>query len=132
MAESVLKITGIRDAIYDHQLELRRQVPGGADRTPRLIIFDGESAVMGINPDDTSVGAVVHHSQAIVRMAEELFLSYWHRAVDPFEEKRQARQGGISAQETNFSACSYRARPTSRSGGSSGCLCGPFGELQRN
>ena len=35
-------------------------------------------------------------------MAEELFLSYWNRAVDPFEEQRRAKEGGITAQESEF------------------------------
>ncbi|WP_350279343.1 helix-turn-helix transcriptional regulator [Kribbella sp. HUAS MG21] len=68
----------------------------------RLIIFDNDSAVMGIDPDDSAVGAAVHHSRAVVRMARELHLSYWDRAVDPFKEQRLALEGGISAQELEF------------------------------
>ncbi|TCC04387.1 helix-turn-helix transcriptional regulator [Kribbella soli] len=68
----------------------------------RLVIFDRESAVMGINPDDSSVGAVVHHSRPVVRMAEELFLSLWDQGFEPFAEEQRARDGGISAQEAEF------------------------------
>ncbi|WUJ74526.1 helix-turn-helix transcriptional regulator [Kribbella soli] len=68
----------------------------------RLTIFDGASAVMGIDPDDTSVGAVVHHSRAVVRMAEELYLSFWNRAIDPFKDEQPARGSGVSAQEAEF------------------------------
>ena len=68
----------------------------------RLVIFDADSAVLGINPDDHTVGAVVHHSRAVVRMAEELFLSYWDRAAEPFGEQQLARAGDISAQEAEF------------------------------
>ncbi|WP_371406714.1 helix-turn-helix transcriptional regulator [Kribbella sp. NBC_00662] len=68
----------------------------------RLVIFDDESAVMGIDPDDHTVGAVVHHSPAVVRLAMELHLSLWDRAVDPLKEQRWAREGGISAQEAEF------------------------------
>ncbi|MER7245976.1 helix-turn-helix transcriptional regulator [Kribbella sp. NPDC000426] len=68
----------------------------------RLVIFDDESAVMGIDPDDHTVGAVVHHSRAVVRLAMELHLNLWDRAVDPLKEERWAREGGISAQEAEF------------------------------
>lgn len=68
----------------------------------RLIIFDGETAVMAIDPDDASVGAVIHHSRAVVRLAEEVFLSYWNRAVNPFEQQQWAREGGVTAQESEF------------------------------
>ncbi|TCC29919.1 LuxR C-terminal-related transcriptional regulator [Kribbella sindirgiensis] len=74
-----------------------------APSTPfRLVIFDGDAAVLGIDPDDSSVGAVVHHSQAVVRMARELFLSYWTRGVNPFEDQQRTREGGISSQESEF------------------------------
>lgn len=68
----------------------------------RLIIFDNESAVMGIDPEDNAVGAVVHHSSAVVRMAMELHLSYWDRGFEPFAEEQRARSGEISAQEAEF------------------------------
>ncbi|MEV0794151.1 LuxR C-terminal-related transcriptional regulator [Kribbella sp. NPDC050459] len=68
----------------------------------KILIFDGESAVMGIDPDDTAVGAVVHHSRAVVRVAEELFLSYWHKAVDPFELPYTKADREITAQESEF------------------------------
>lgn len=68
----------------------------------KLLIFDGKSAVLGIDPDDTSVGAVVHHSPAVVRMADELFLSYWHRAVDPFERRSRGTGDEITAQDQEF------------------------------
>lgn len=68
----------------------------------RLIIFDSETAVMAIDPDDSAVGAVVHHSRAVVRMAMELHLSYWDRGVDPFKQQPAARESGISTQEAEF------------------------------
>lgn len=57
---------------------------------------------MGIDPEDNAVGAVVHHSRAVVRMAEELFLGLWDRGFEPFAEQQRAREGGISAQEAEF------------------------------
>jgi DNA-binding CsgD family transcriptional regulator len=68
----------------------------------RLVIFDGEAAVLGIDPEDSSVGAVVHRSPAVVRMAEELFLSYWNQAVDPFEDLSRVTASGILPQEAEF------------------------------
>ncbi|MFF0266684.1 helix-turn-helix domain-containing protein [Kribbella sp. NPDC004536] len=68
----------------------------------RLTILDYESAVIGIDPEDTSRGAAIHHSRAVVRMAMELFLSYWDRGFEPFTEELWARDGGISAQEAEF------------------------------
>lgn len=68
----------------------------------RLIIFDGKSAVMGIDPEDSSVGAVVHHSRAVVRMAEQLFLSLWDRGIEPFKEEDRAPEHSISSQEAEF------------------------------
>jgi len=53
----------------------------------RMIIFDRQTVVMGIDPEDTSVGAVVHHSAAVVRLAEEFYIDLWNRAADPFEER---------------------------------------------
>ena len=101
MAESVLNITAIRRHFryllgFGSQFRTMPTVP------PKLVIFDGESVVLGIDPDDPSVGVVVHHSRAVVRMAEELFLSYWDRAVDPFAANRLERQGGINDQERAF------------------------------
>lgn len=57
---------------------------------------------MAIDPDDNSVGAVVHHSRAVVQLATELYLRYWDRAVDPFKEQSQVGDGGISPQEAEF------------------------------
>jgi DNA-binding NarL/FixJ family response regulator len=67
-----------------------------------MIIFDGESVVMGIDPEDQSVGIVVHHSRAVVQMAEELYFSWWDRAMVPFAEEQRARGADISPQEAEF------------------------------
>jgi DNA-binding CsgD family transcriptional regulator len=89
--------------------ELIRQVVdwGGTVRISpsvpfRMIIFDGESVVMGIDPEDQSVGIVVHHSRAVVQMAEELYFSWWDRAMVPFAEEQRARGADISPQEAEF------------------------------
>ncbi|GAA1597233.1 hypothetical protein GCM10009804_62120 [Kribbella hippodromi] len=99
--ESALRHQSTRD-YSEYMMALGAKVRVTPSLPMKLIIFDGESAVMGIDPDDTAVGAVVHHSQAVVRLAEELFLSYWNDAVDPFEPRRGVTTDGITAQEAEF------------------------------
>jgi DNA-binding CsgD family transcriptional regulator len=66
----------------------------------KLVIFDGESAVMPLDPDDYDAGAVVHHSKAVVRMAVEMYEHYWRFADRSFERRPEA--GELSAQEAEF------------------------------
>ncbi|MGW5189106.1 helix-turn-helix domain-containing protein [Kribbella sp. NPDC004138] len=84
MSESMMKTRPIRDLI-GYIIELGGEVRIARSIPFKLVIFDGESAVMGIDPDDTSVGAVVHHSVAVVRLAIELHQYYWDHARKPFE-----------------------------------------------
>jgi hypothetical protein len=44
----------------------------------------------------------IYHSRAVVRLATELYLSYWDRAIDPFRGRAQAAAGGVSGQEAEF------------------------------
>jgi DNA-binding CsgD family transcriptional regulator len=93
--ESFFRKSGVGDFI------VRMVEFGGKVRiTPsvpfRLIIFDNEAAVMGIDPEDSSIGAVVHHSNAVVRLATEIFQQFWRTARDPFDTP--VEQHGISAQ----------------------------------
>ena len=48
------------------RLRIGRQGSHHAVMPMKLIIFDGESAVLGIDPDDISVGAVVTTVSAVV------------------------------------------------------------------
>ncbi len=66
----------------------------------KLVIFDGESAAMPIDPDDHSAGAVVHHSKAVVRMAVEMYEHYWRYADRSFERTPEA--GELSGQEAEL------------------------------
>ncbi|MET7282185.1 helix-turn-helix transcriptional regulator [Kribbella sp. NPDC005582] len=66
----------------------------------KLVIFDGESAVMPLDPDNYDAGAVVHHSKAVVRMAIEMYEHYWRHADRSFE--RTPEPGELSAQESEF------------------------------
>ncbi|HZX09284.1 helix-turn-helix transcriptional regulator, partial [Kribbella sp.] len=68
----------------------------------KMTIFDGETAVLAIDPANEAVGAVIHHSRAVVNMAEELYLNLWDRGYEPFAKEQRAREGEISAQEAEF------------------------------
>ncbi|TDC15495.1 hypothetical protein, partial [Kribbella albertanoniae] len=98
-AESHLKTRGMRD--YLHYIAelggLARVVPA----VPfRMVIFDGESVALSIDPDNSKVGAVVHHSKAVVRMAVEMYEHYWRHADRSFE--RTPEPGELSGQEAEF------------------------------
>ncbi|WP_420843845.1 helix-turn-helix transcriptional regulator [Kribbella speibonae] len=43
-----------------------------------MIIFD-DAVVVGIDPDNNSIGAMVHHSEAVLRVAVDLYEHYWQR-----------------------------------------------------
>ncbi|NEA35542.1 helix-turn-helix domain-containing protein [Streptomyces sp. SID13031] len=66
----------------------------------KLVIF-GDAVVLGIDPQDNSVGAVVHHSIAVVNLAREYYESYWRRADDPFADE-QRDEDGISSLEAEL------------------------------
>ncbi|GAA3573507.1 hypothetical protein [Kribbella ginsengisoli] len=66
----------------------------------KLVIFD-DAVVLGIDPADPSVGAVVHHSVAVVNLAREYYESYWRRADDPFADE-QRDDDGISSMEAEL------------------------------
>lgn len=50
----------------------------------RLLIIDQEVAIMPLNPESQTAGAVIHRSPAVVALALALFDSYWSRATDLF------------------------------------------------
>lgn len=50
----------------------------------RLLIFDGEIAIMPMDPEDQTAGAVIHRSPAVVHVAKALFDAYWARASELF------------------------------------------------
>lgn len=65
------------------------QLGGEIRATPtlplRLLIFDQEIAVMPMDPENPTVGAVIHRSPAVVSVALALFDSYWARATELFD-----------------------------------------------
>lgn len=66
----------------------------------KLLILD-DAAVLGIDPKDTSAGAVIHHSVAVVNLAKEFYESYWRRADDPFADDQPGVEE-ITAQEAEL------------------------------
>ncbi|TWD81194.1 regulatory LuxR family protein [Kribbella amoyensis] len=50
----------------------------------RLLLIDQEIAIMPLNPEQESAGAVIHRSPAVVALALALFDSYWARATELF------------------------------------------------
>jgi DNA-binding CsgD family transcriptional regulator/sugar-specific transcriptional regulator TrmB len=50
----------------------------------RLLIIDQEMAIMPMNPEIESAGAVIHRSPAVISLALALFDLYWARATELF------------------------------------------------
>ena len=50
----------------------------------RLLIFDQEIAIMPMDPENPTAGAVIHRTPAVVSVALALFDAYWSRAVELF------------------------------------------------
>nr|WP_202887508.1 LuxR C-terminal-related transcriptional regulator [Kribbella solani] len=51
----------------------------------RLLIFDQAIAVMPMDPENPTAGAVIHRTPAVVSVALALFDSYWSRATEMFD-----------------------------------------------
>lgn len=50
----------------------------------RLLLIDHEIAIMPLNPEVESAGAVIHRSPSVLALAMALFDSYWARATELF------------------------------------------------
>jgi DNA-binding CsgD family transcriptional regulator/sugar-specific transcriptional regulator TrmB len=50
----------------------------------RLLIFDQEIAIMPMDPENPTAGAVIHRTPAVVAVALALFDAYWSRATEMF------------------------------------------------
>ncbi|GAA1597244.1 helix-turn-helix domain-containing protein [Kribbella hippodromi] len=50
----------------------------------RLLIFDQELAIMPMDPESPTAGAVIHRTPAVVAVALALFDAYWARATEMF------------------------------------------------
>jgi len=97
--EAQLKARGARDYLA-YMEEMGGKVRFVPSIAFKLVIFDGESAVMPLDPDNYDAGAVVHHSKAVVRMAIEMYEHYWRHADRSFE--RTPEPGELNAQESEF------------------------------
>ncbi|MGY4772632.1 helix-turn-helix transcriptional regulator [Kribbella sp. CWNU-51] len=50
----------------------------------RLLIFDQQIAIMPMDPENPTAGAVIHRSPAVVSLTLALFDAYWSRATELF------------------------------------------------
>jgi hypothetical protein len=67
----------------------------------RLLIFDGMSAVTAIDPDNYSAGLTVHHSKAVVTMANGVVRALLARSVGLLSGKQSA-DNEITQQESEL------------------------------
>ena len=51
----------------------------------RLLIVDQEIAIMPMDPDSPTAGAVIHRTPAVISVAVALFDAYWSRAAEMFD-----------------------------------------------
>jgi DNA-binding CsgD family transcriptional regulator len=100
IVESQVKARGMRE-YFDYVRRHGGQVRAVPSVPLKMIIFDGEAAVMGIDPDNNSIGAMVHHSKAVLRIAVGLYEHYWHSAR-PLVDLAPSDQVGLTAQESEL------------------------------
>jgi DNA-binding NarL/FixJ family response regulator len=65
----------------------------------RLLIIDQEIAVMPLNPEVESAGAVIHRSPAVVALTLSLFDSYWSRASELFAPEDRDNDSPLTPHE---------------------------------
>jgi DNA-binding CsgD family transcriptional regulator/sugar-specific transcriptional regulator TrmB len=65
----------------------------------RLLIFDQEIAVMPMDPDNHSAGAVIHRSPAVVNIATALFDAYWARSSELFAPDDRDNESPLTPHE---------------------------------
>jgi DNA-binding CsgD family transcriptional regulator/sugar-specific transcriptional regulator TrmB len=51
----------------------------------RLLLVDGEIAIMPMDPESPTAGAVIHRSPAVLAIALSLFDAYWSKATEMFD-----------------------------------------------
>jgi DNA-binding CsgD family transcriptional regulator len=100
IVESQVKSRGMREFVdfvqrYGGQFRALPSVP------LKMIIFD-DAVVVGIDPDNNSIGAMVHHSQAVLRIAVDLFEHYWQRGRSLTDSSADIDDGDLTTQETEF------------------------------
>jgi DNA-binding CsgD family transcriptional regulator/sugar-specific transcriptional regulator TrmB len=65
----------------------------------RLLIFDQEIAIMPMDPETPTSGAVIHRSPAVVSVALALFDAYWSRAVELFDPEERENDTPLTPHE---------------------------------
>ncbi|MFF1817353.1 LuxR C-terminal-related transcriptional regulator [Kribbella sp. NPDC058245] len=65
----------------------------------RLLIFDQEIAIMPMDPDNPTAGAVIHRSPAVVSVTIALFDSYWARASEMFSPEDRDNESPLTPHE---------------------------------
>lgn len=65
----------------------------------RLLIVDQEIAIMPLNPEVESAGAVIHRSPAVVALALALFDAYWSRATELFAPEDRGGDSPLTPHE---------------------------------
>ncbi|MEU8225946.1 LuxR C-terminal-related transcriptional regulator [Kribbella sp. NPDC048915] len=65
----------------------------------RLLLFDQEIAVMPMDPENPTAGAVIHRTPAVVAVAVALFDAYWSRATDLFDPSDRDGEAPLTPHE---------------------------------
>ncbi|TDW70741.1 helix-turn-helix transcriptional regulator [Kribbella pratensis] len=65
----------------------------------RLLIFDQEIAIMPMDPENPTAGAVIHRTPAVVSVALALFDAYWSRAAEMFEPDNREDEAPLTPHE---------------------------------
>jgi len=65
----------------------------------RLLIFDQEIAIMPMDPENPTAGAVIHRSPAVVAVALALFDAYWSRATELFDAEDRDDESPLTPHE---------------------------------
>jgi sugar-specific transcriptional regulator TrmB/DNA-binding CsgD family transcriptional regulator len=65
----------------------------------RLLVLDHELAIMAMDPDNPTAGAVIHRTPAVVSVAMALFDAYWTRATEIFDPEDRDDETPLTAHE---------------------------------
>jgi DNA-binding CsgD family transcriptional regulator/sugar-specific transcriptional regulator TrmB len=65
----------------------------------RLLIIDQEIAIMAMDPENPTAGAVIHRSAAVLSVAIALFDAYWSRATELFSPEDRDNESPLTPHE---------------------------------
>ena len=65
----------------------------------RLLLLDQELAIMPMDPEHPSAGAVIHRTPAVVSVALALFDAYWSRATEMFSPEDRDDENPLTPHE---------------------------------